>query len=179
MRFTGKVFIPQFDFANWKKTNETVMQREMKKAVKAWLGAMLTSPLPVIRGVGVGVGIPPVWTGTARGTLIPISKFVGYPLQITPLVTKPNLGPQVGAGMGSFSLTNKFGDWNFRFSTKLKYYIENEFEKAAPYLALKHKTPWRGFKIAQLALARYVKQEIPKKLPKIEKFIRYRTRVFR
>lgn len=180
MRFTGRFKFEDFDSKGLKKTWDAGMQTQMKQAARAWLRAILTTELPRVpsKPGPPSIGIPPVWTGTARGTLTPLGKFLNVKVEIKPIAFRPGFGPDVGRGKGKFAFENDGkGVYRFRFSTQLVYMVLNEFNQSD--LDLTHKTPWGGFKIGQKAFKNYVENVMPKRLPTIASAIRYQTRIVR
>lgn len=179
MRFSGKIVYLEYDLQKFSKSFDDAMETQMRQAARAWLKAILTAPLPVIRGDGgTSTGIPPVWTGTARGTLIPLGKALQIAIPINPLVTRPGKGPSYGASTSSFSIGKKFGVYSFRFSTTLPWFNANEFQESS--LSLTHATPWGAFKIGQTAFQNYVEKILPGKIAnKYQEAIRYKTRIIR
>lgn len=176
MRFTGRFTYIDFDPKTYKKSFDEAMEVQMRQAARAWLRAMLTAELPVVRrGTGSSKGIPPVWTGTARGTLIPLGRFLRVAIPISPKVRRPGRGPDVGAGKGKYNFDKSYDRYYFRFSTQLAWYTINEFN--ASDLPLTHQTPWKGFEIGQKAFQDYCNTEMAKKLPKIRDSVKYKTRV--
>lgn len=178
MRFTATIRLPELDVAAYKKSLDEAFQREIRNAARAWLRAMLTAELPIVnRGTGSSIGIPPVWTGTSRGTLMPLGRFLRIAIPINPLVKRSGRGPQVGANLGRFEFTNSGGRYSFRFSTSLAYMVRNEFYTSQ--FKLTHRTPWNGLKVGQKAFQDYCKNVMPKKIPSIASAIRYKTRIVR
>jgi hypothetical protein len=162
----------------FKKSFDDEMQVQMRQAARAWLRAMLTAELPVVRrGGGTSKGIPPVWTGTARGTLIPLGRFLKIAIPISPKVKRPGRGPNVGASKGKFQFGVLHDRYYFRFSTQLAWYTLNEFN--ASDLPLTHKTPWEGFEIGQKAFQDYCNNQMTKKLPQVRDAIKFKTRIIR
>jgi hypothetical protein len=166
----------EFDPKTYKKSLDEAMETQMRQAARAWLRAMLSADLPVIRrGTGSSKGIPPVWTGTARGTLIPIGRFLKVAIPISPKVKRPGRGPEVGASKGKFQFGKAYDRYYFRFSTQLAWYTINEFNQSS--LPLTHKTPWGGFEIGQKAFQDYCNNEMVKRMPKIRDSIKFKTRI--
>lgn len=176
MRFTGRFTFMDFDPRNYKKSFDEAMEVQMRQAARAWLRAMLTAELPIIRrGTGTSKGIPPVWTGTSRGTLIPLGRFLKVAIPITPLVKRPGRGPMVGASKGKYQFGKSYDRYYFRFSTQLAWYTLNEFNNST--IPLTHKTPWNGFEIGQKAFQDYCNTQMVKLLPKVRDAIRFKTRI--
>lgn len=167
-----------FDPKTYRKSFDDAMNTQMRQAARAWLRAMLSAELPIVRRGAVGAtstGIPPVWTGTARGTLVPLGRFLRVAIPIKPVVKLPGRGPDVGAAQGKFFFGNNYDRYYFRFSTQLAYYTLNEFHQSD--IPLTHKTPWEGFAIGQKAFQDYCNNVMPKKLPKVADSIKFKTRI--
>lgn len=176
MRFSGQFTYVDFDEKGYRKSYDEAMDTQMRQAARAWLRALLTARLPIIRrGHGDSIGIPPVWTGTARGTLLPLGRFLKVAIPIRPIAKRTGKGPEVGAAMGKYFFGKNKGRYYFRFSTQLAYFTANEFHQSN--LNLTHKTPWNGLKAGQVAFKAYVENVMPGKLPKIADSIRYKTRI--
>ncbi len=177
MRFTGRFTYMDFDIKTYKKTLDEALETQMRQAARAWLRAILSARLPVVRRGPGDVGIPPVWTGTARGSLQPLGRFLRVAIPIKPKIKLPGRGPQVGENRSSFKFDKKFDRYYFRFSTQVIHFTLNEFYQSN--LQLTHKTPWGGLKIGQAAFQKYCDEELPKKIPKVIDAIRYKTRIIK
>ena len=166
-----------FDIKTFSKTLDAAMEVQLRQAARAWLRAMLEMKLPVIRGVSKNIGSPPVWTGTARGTLQGLGRELRVKVEIKPVVKIPGFGPDTSPAKGRFAFGKKFDRYYFRYSNTLDYYNLNEFEVSKKKLI--HKTPWLGFKEGQRAFQDYCNTELGRKLPKVRDSIKFATRVIR
>jgi hypothetical protein len=176
MRFTGRLSYLDFDPRTFTKSLDAAMEVQMRQAARAWLRAIMNATLPRVRGQGPdSQGIPPVWTGTARGTLRPLGKELRVAIPIKPIVKMKGRGPDIGAAQGRFAFGKKFDRYYFRFSTALKYFEENEFGESDKKLT--YKTPWNAFRVGQKAFQQHCATELGRKLPKIRDSIRYKTRI--
>lgn len=115
----------------------------MRGAVAAWLKAML------------GEGLPPVWSGASRGSLLGVGDFVGIPVIISPVVNRP------WVGSGTYSLTNDGRIWTFTFDTDVMQYNINEYYDVSRFIHLTHPAPWNSFKIGEEAFNVYIQQATP------------------
>lgn len=180
MKFIGTFKVIDYDHRKYVKELDKAMVVEIKHAARAWLRAMLTAPLPTKMG-GASVGIPPVYTGTARGTLLPLGRILREHIPIQPIAKRKGRDQYYGSSHGQVFLPEPgrgTGSYRFRFSTDLLYYISNEFDPSG-LKTLTHKTPWEGFKVGQRAFQEYAEKVLPTKLPKVIDFIRYTTRIIR
>lgn len=177
MRFTGT--ITTVDLSEMKKTWNETLEVELRHAARAWLKAILTAKLPSIKpGRPASEGVPPVWTGTARGSLMPLGRFLRIKVDVKPIAWRSGRGPTVGSNKSKFEFVNTPGRYHFRFSTQLAYMVFNEFNQSN--LKLTYKTPWGMMKIGQAAFKDYCDTVMPDKMQKaLQGKIRYKTRVTR
>lgn len=164
MRFRGRFSIPQFDDKKFSDKFISQIQVEQRNAARAWL----TAVIPKV----------PVWAGTARGTLKPLGRFLRVAVPISPVVVKPRLGPEVGAAKSSFKFARRGKRFIFLVENDVDHFIRNNFHEAPnPPFKLKTPTPWNAYEAGQEAYEAYIKEVIPKKLPRIKDFIKYKTLV--
>ena len=149
--------------------NEALAE-ELKNAMRAWLKA-------VFRRV-------PVYTGMARGSLLPIARFLGEQVPITPKARgnastqlygrRVRASPEEGARRTTFKFDSRIGRHEVTIDIGVIHYLINEFNRVS--LPLRKPGPWRSFEAGRKAYKAYLKKNLRKKVPRITKFIT-RTKV--
>lgn len=156
--FTGNLVQLSFNKDKYIKTLDETLKRQIRNAAREWLRAVL----PRV----------PVWTGTARGTLLPLSRMLNVRNQIKPIKKKRGFGPNVGSDFGEFAfLDGTNGEYGFAYEINLAYFQENEFSPAPPKYKLTNPTPWHSFLAGDKAFHAYLDEILPKRLPKLNGFI--------
>jgi hypothetical protein len=126
----------------------------------------------------------PIYTGMSRASFLPLARFLGENLVINPAPNvrtsaKKNFREGVKRGRFKFVVSDT-GLATFEFNTRVAHYRINEFLDATkyrnpktkqPYFRLKTPGPYLSLRLAQRAYNDYVRREIPRKLPKIRRFI--------
>lgn len=87
----------------------------------------------------------PVYTGTARGTFLPIGVILNVAVPIVPRVTLPGKGPDVGSTLSQFEFSQNGGIYKFTFDQSLPYFLLNEFNAIANIPS----TPWHSAEYAR------------------------------
>lgn len=146
----------KFDADNFRKTVHATLEKEIRMAARAWLRAVI----PRV----------PVYTGMARGSLQPLGRFLKVAVPISPVAKRKNMGPAVGAAQQSFKFEVKNGKYLFGFNSTVAHYMINEFYSVP--LPLRNPTPWQSFEAGRTAFNEYVANELPKKLPRVNNFIK-------
>lgn len=164
MVFRGRFSFPKLDAKKYTDALEQQCEIQIRQAAREWLRAVI----PRV----------PVWTGTARGSLQPLGRFLRVAVPINPTVTRKGMGPGVGASQGSFKFEKRQRRFLFKFNTEVLHFQLNEFYKAPPEFHLIHETPWHALVAGEEAFNKYVKEVLPKRIPKIKDFIKYKTRRF-
>lgn len=166
IRFTGRFFQVDFDERGYKKTHDEAMKTQIRQAARAWLRAVI----PRV----------PVYTGMARGSLVPLARFLKIAIPIRPAANakkrKPLAGYSLNDGIsqGAFSFDdNQNGVYTFSFDTKvLHFYLNDTFDtKGAGMVNLIHDTPWDAIKAGDAAFRAYIDKVLPQRLPKLVDFI--------
>lgn len=147
----------QFDAASYKKALHDTLEKEIRMAARAWLRAVI----PRV----------PVYTGTARGSLQPLGRFLRVAVPISPVAKRKNMGPSVGSREQDFKFTSENGKYLFIFSSEVAHYKINEFYSVP--LKLRNPTPWLSFEAGRQAFDQYLTTELPKKLPNASNFLRF------
>jgi hypothetical protein len=148
----------RFDYNSYSKKLDEALQTQMRQAARVWLRALI----PCI----------PVWTGTARGTLIPLGRYLNVAVPIDPVKFLPGRGPSVGAQQSTFAFDNEGGHYAFRIDIGLLYFELNEFTNTKAYIPqLKKDTPWESFIVANAAWREYVRQVLPTRVPDTKSFL--------
>ena len=153
----------QFKIGLFNAALRKVAEQQVRQAAREWLRAVI----PRI----------PVFTGTARGTLQPLGRFLKVAVPISPIATRKDKGPNVGESRTRPYYFHRDGDRHyFRFNTDLGYFIQNEFYHAPnPPFKLTHPTPWNAIIEGNLAFEAYIKTTLPQRIPKIRDYFKFKT----
>lgn len=164
-RFQGSYDLLKLDKGAYIEQLNAVLAEELKNAMRAWLKA-------VIRKV-------PVYTGMARGSLLPIARALGENVPITPRANRmasPRLygkgvrsTPSQGARRTTFKFTSRLGRHEVSIDIGTVHYLINEFTRVS--LPLAHPGPWKSFEAGRAAFKDYLKRNLKKKVPRIVKYI--------
>lgn len=159
-----------FNYVNFNKpaylkTRDEALKREMRNAAREWLAAVI----PRV----------PVWTGTSRGTLLPLARYLRQSIPISPLVSKEGKGPGLGETLGGFEFDDAGNQYTFEFTNFLEYFKFNDQNDASAHgFHLTHHTPWEAFEAGQKAFEYYVETYLPQKMPDINDFLEYTIATF-
>lgn len=161
----GTLEYVNFNKQAYLKTRDEALKREMRNAAREWLAAVI----PHV----------PVWTGTARGTLLPLARYLRQSVPINPIVSKQNKGPGFGEALGGFEFDDAGNQYTFEFTNFLEYFKFNDQNDASAYgFHLTHATPWYAFEAGQTAFDAYVEKFLPQKMPDINDFLEYTSVTF-
>jgi hypothetical protein len=138
---------------------DTACQVQIRQAARAWLRAILSR------------GLPPVFTGTARGTLKPLGQYLRVAIPISPVAFRKGKGPGVGASLGRFEFLAQNFRYTFEWDTDLFYYHINEFSSFVPGFHFRTPIPWHSMAIGQAAFEEYIRTVLPDRIPKVKDFI--------
>lgn len=154
---------PQFKIGLFNAALRKAAEAQVRQAAREWLRAVI----PRV----------PVFTGTARGTLIPLGRFLKVAVPISPVAIRSGQGPDVGAAMTRPYYFHREGDRHyFRFNTDVAHFIQNEFYHAPnPPFRLKNPTPWNAIIEGNLAFESYMKTTLPQRIPKIKDYFKFKT----
>lgn len=113
----------------------------------------------------------PIDTGQARGTFLPLGRFLNISVPISGNSPKQNKSPQTGAELDKqiiFSFpSNQYGEY-FQIDWQLFYFWFNDFFE---HQYLKSNTPWESIEAGRLAFIDYMRNVAPAKLPRLKDFI--------
>ena len=165
IRFTGRLYRMNFDVTGYKKTYDEAMKVQIRQAARAWLRAVI----PKV----------PVYTGMARGSLVPLGRFlrVAIPIRMNPNAVKrvrPGYSQQAGEALGAFTFgDNQNGVYTFSYNTQvLHFYLNDTFDtKGAGMVNLIHETPWNATAAGEQAFKDYINNILPDRLPRIIDFV--------
>jgi hypothetical protein len=144
------------------KTLEDVLETQIRQAARAWLREVITHV--------------PVYTGMARGSLIPLGQFlrVAIPINRNPSADEHGYSwrsQAQGISLGHFSFTRTKTTIQFHFSTSVPHFIINELFDVSDTIHLIEPTPWHSFEFGKDAFFNYLNSNLPQKLPKLSKYI--------
>jgi len=159
----GRLSYPQFKVGLFNKALRSMAETQVRNAAREWLRAVI----PLV----------PVFTGTARGSLQPLGRFLRVAVPIAPVATRPGKGPDVGASQTRPYYFHRERDRHyFRFNTQVFHFIRNEFYHAPnPPFRLTHPTPWNAIPVGNAAFDAYLRTTIPQRIPKIRDYFKFKT----
>jgi len=160
LQIRGELALLDFDMKKYSKTLNETIETQMRQAAREWLRAVI----PKV----------PVWTGTARGTLAPLGRFLRVAVPINPVTTRENMGPDIGASKSSFQFLNDKNLHSFVWDNDVLHYLINEYNDVSGYIHLKHPVPWRSLDAGNQAFDAYINKNLPEKAPKIKDFVNVR-----
>lgn len=168
MKFRGRFSVPKLDAKKFSEALVTECQTQQKQAAREWLRAVI----PKV----------PVWAGTSRGSLRPLGRFLRVAVPITPVARDTDLrnqnGIAYGASKSSFKFNRRGQRFIFSIDINVKHFIENNFhERPNPPYRLKEPTPWHALEAGQAAYEAYIRNVLPKRIPRIKNFIKFKTQV--
>lgn len=167
LEFRGRLSYPKFDASKYTQALQDACEVQLRQAAREWLRAVI----PHV----------PVWTGTARGSLQPLGRFLNVAIPIVPSAPPKamrfNRGASYGASQGHFKFSRRDKRFIFHYSSDVKHFLENEFYHAPnPPYHLRNETPWNAFVYGKAAFDAYMKGTLPKRIPKIADYIRFESR---
>lgn len=164
IKFRGRLSFPKLDVTKYTEALEEAVETQIRQGAREWLRAVI----PKV----------PVWTGTAKGSLQPLGRFLKVAIPISPVARRQGRGPAAGASQGSFKFQRVGRRFIFSAETTVDHFIQNNFYEApSPPFHLKEPTPWKAFEAGDEAFIRYIKANLVKRVPKLKDFIRYKTLV--
>jgi hypothetical protein len=137
----------------FKKTLDQKLKTEIRNGAREWLRATYQRV--------------PVYTGTARGTLVPVGKLLRVAVPISPIAKRKGKGPSFGATQSAFDFTFTETTYSFTFDQNLFYYKLNDLY---PNKIIKS-APWYSFDAGAQAFQRYYRQSIKNKLPQLKDYV--------
>ena len=153
--FKGRVSFPRLDVESYTEAMEEVVRTQMRQAAREWLRAVI----PRV----------PVWTGTSRGTLQPLGRFLKVAVPVAPVAVRPGMGPGVGAAKSHFSFPEREHRFYFQWNASVFHFVRNEFYQAPnPPFRLRHPTPWNAIVAGNAAFERYVRDVMPDRLRRVK-----------
>jgi len=145
------------DTDRYTKTLDAMMKVQMRQAAREWLRAVIEKV--------------PVWTGMSRGSLKPLGRFLRVAISIRPVAKRKGMGPGAGEAFQSFSFGVQGTTYSFEFDEGVEHYLINEFHDVSHSIPLRTPGPYHSFEAGNQAFIRYVENEMPKRFPRVEKFI--------
>lgn len=167
MRFRGRFSIPKLDGKKFTEKLIDELQTQQRQAAREWLRAVI----PKV----------PVWAGTARGSLQPLGRFLKVSVPINPVAKyadKIDNGIAYGASKSKFQFSRRGQRFVFTIDVGVEHFILNNFYKRPnPPFRLKEPTPWRAFEAGDDAYTAYIRDVLPKRVPRIKDYIKFTTKV--
>lgn len=147
------------DVGRMTKTLNENMSIQMRQAARAWLREVITHV--------------PVWTGTSKGSLQPIGRFLNVQIPISPRVTRKGMGPDVGAKASAFKFYREKSKHFFKIDINVAHYAVNEYHNVnlTGQFHLTTPGPYHSFEYGEMAFEDYVRNTMPGRLPRLETFI--------
>lgn len=148
----------KYDIERHRKVLDEDLQIQMRQAARAWLRETLVHV--------------PVWTGMARGSLKPLGRFLRVAVPIEPherAKPTPKKNQEAGESQQYFEFDHNGYQYSFRWTTDVLHYQLNEFHHSE--LKLIHDTPWHSTLYGDKAWEEYVRDTMPKRIPKMTDFI--------
>jgi len=158
-RFKVKGRMPKFNINGFRADINKLGEQELKEATREWLRE-------VIKAI-------PSWTGTARGTLVPLGRFLKVSVPNSARIsnrkskkiqgTTFQLGRAAGAQYGQdFDFTQSGFRFQFNYTINLPYIWWNSF--GSPVKNLRNPTPWSAIQNGTRAFGAHIREEVPSKL---------------
>lgn len=146
---------PKFEAGKYTLALERELFVQMKQAARAFLEAAIVHV--------------PIDTGQARGTFLPLGRFLNRVVPIEGNTPKPNKNPETGASNKNKQVFQFVADAKgqyFEIDSKLFYFWFNDF-----YTNELRGTPWKSLEEGRKAFLLYMKNVAPSRLPRLKHFI--------
>ena len=138
-----------------------VLDEQNKMAAREWLKAVILRV--------------PVFTGEARGSLLPLANFLNESIPIHPVAQKKGHSIASGAAQSSFEFTNG-PIFDFIFTEDVAHYKINEYYDVNPPIHLTHlPRPWASFLVGKEAYKNYIERYLVANLPVIKDYLIVRS----
>jgi hypothetical protein len=111
----------------------------------------------------------PVWTGEARGTLVPFARSVGAVIPINPVAVRRGHNATTGANQSTFNIVMKDGKYITQIDIQLLHYNYLESNPGRSPTA-----PWRSLQAGKKAYKASIDKQLGRKLknlPRIKDYI--------
>lgn len=153
--FKATVKIIEFNDKEYITALNKKVEEQMKEAAREWLRAVIVRV--------------PVYTGMARESLLPLSRYLNVAIPIDPIAKRR--GPS-GEIQQYFAFEQQGEQFTFKYSTEVPHYLINEFNVGLGSPPLTHPTPWHSFEAGRIAWREYVTTVFKYKLPNIKTYFR-------
>lgn len=145
-----------FDRAGYTKTLNRTMGQIIRQGARLWLETVA----PLV----------PIQTGMARASLIPLADYLHVSLEVDPLQgfkSRVELG--IDAGQGFVLIDDNMSTWRYSFAwkTEVLHYLLNDVYGTPTVIS----SPWNSVEHGDEVMWDYLYNEIPRRLPKMAKFI--------
>lgn len=156
--FEAKIKLIKIDKRGYSEALGKAVDVQMRQAARAWLRAVMFNI--------------PIYTGMARGSLLPVGRFLSVAIPIKPVAKRKYGDAAAGAALSSFKFERDDGFvWTFSFSTEIPHFLINEFNVGLGSPPLRHPTPWKSMEAGKIAWTEYLTTELTRKIPKITDWI--------
>lgn len=156
----GQFINLKYDIDRHRKVLDQDLQVQMRQAARAWLRETILHV--------------PIWTGMAMGSLKPLGRFLRVKIEIEPNPrAKPRRDKNQAAGEArqSFSFDSNGYNYAFRWTTDVLHYQLNEFHQSGLNAHLAATTPWHSTQYGNKAWDDYIRDTLPKRIPKVTEFL--------
>jgi hypothetical protein len=158
--FKVNLKILKFNKKGYTEALQKAIDVQVRQAAREWLRA-------VIHEV-------PVYSGQARASLLPLSRYLRVALPIEPTEAGQKRYPggiTKGSVQGQFDFSSEGYVSRFSFSTTVPHFLINEFNVGLGQPPLIHPTPWKSMEYGKIAFQAYLRENLKKKLPRIGKYV--------
>jgi len=156
--FEAKIKLIKIDRRGYTEALGKAVDVQIRQAARAWL-----------REVMIHI---PVYSGMAKGSLLPLGRFLNVAIPIQPVAKRKYGDVAAGDALGSFKFERDDNFvWTFSFSTEVPHFLINEFNVGLGSPPLRHPTPWNSFAAGKVAWTQYLTTELSRKIPKISEWI--------
>jgi hypothetical protein len=163
MKTKIKLKVMKLSDGKYTETFNTALETQIRQAARAWLRTVITRV--------------PVYSGMARGSLIPLGQYLRVAIPIHPTESSKRHGYKKdriseGEAKGGFDFSKTKTLFKFHFSTDVAHYQFNEFNDPRPIIKLQHEPiPWHSMEAGRESFDQYLAENLPDKIPKLSKYI--------
>lgn len=155
--YKAKIRTIEFKSKEFSEALREAVAVQTRQATREWLRA-------VVQRV-------PVYTGMARGSFLPLSRFLRVAVPINPVAQRNYGNPESGAAMSSYRFYWRRQTYTFTFNTEVPHYLINEINVGLGSPPLRHPTPWHSLDAGKIAFFNYLESNLKEKVPRILDYI--------